>query len=38
VFTFRDSIFECVAEDLQIEVRGGSIASAAAEFSGRLFE
>src|SRR5215510_3931739 len=38
VFTFHDSIFECVASDLRIEVRGRSIASAAAEFSGRLFE
>jgi hypothetical protein len=38
VFAFHDSIFECIAEDLHIDVRGGSIASAATELSARLFE
>ena len=36
IFSFHDSTFECVAEGFQIEVRGGSLASAIAELSGRI--
>lgn len=36
VFAFHDSTFECIAEDFTFEVRGGSLASAVRELSGRL--
>ena len=36
IFAFHDSTFECVAEGFQIEVRGGSLASAITELSGRI--
>ncbi|HEX6808463.1 MAG TPA: hypothetical protein VF118_10775 [Gemmatimonadaceae bacterium] len=36
VFAFHDSTFECVAEDFQVEVRGGSLASAVVELTSRL--
>lgn len=38
VFAFHDSTFECVAENFQVEVRGGSLASAVVELSGRLHD
>jgi hypothetical protein len=36
IFAFHDSTFECVAERLEVEVRGGSLLSAIRELSGRL--
>jgi len=36
VFAFHDSTFECIAQDFQVEVRGGSLASGVTELSGRL--
>jgi hypothetical protein len=36
IFAFHDSTFECVAEGIAIEVRGGSMAAAVREMVGRL--
>ena len=36
IFAFHDSTFECVAQGLHIELRGGSLASAIAELSRRI--
>lgn len=38
VFAFHDSTFEGVAENFQVEVRGGSLASAVVELTGRLHD
>ena len=36
IFAFHGSTFECIARDLEFEVRGGSIVSALRELPGRL--